>query len=126
MVKILPQHVFNKKDPIVMGVDVTEGTLKLGTLLCVPSLGLDVGKVISIQNNHREVPSAKKGTSVAIKLSNESNPNIMYGRQFDHTNALYSKLSRQSIDALKEFFKEEMTKEDWQLVVKLKTVFSIQ
>ena len=108
-----------------MGVDVVEGTVKLGSVLCVPSLDLVVGNVISIQNNHREVPSAKKGTSVAIKLSNESNPNIMFGRQFDHTHALYSKLSRQSIDALKEYFKEEMTKEDWGLVIKLKTVFNI-
>ena len=117
--------MFNKKDPIVVGVDVVEGTVRLGTVLCVPSLDLIVGKVISIQNNHREVPSAKKGTSVAIKLSNEGNPNIMYGRQFDHTHALYSKISRQSIDALKEYFKEEMGKEDWALVIKLKTVFNI-
>ena len=40
VLKILPQHIFNKKDPIVFGVEVTEGTLKLGTLLCVPSLGM--------------------------------------------------------------------------------------
>jgi hypothetical protein len=50
---------------------------------------------------------------------------MTYGRQFDHTNALYSKLSRQSIDALKVFFKDDMTKDDWGLVVKLKKVFSI-
>ena len=106
VLKILPQHVFNKKDPIVMGVDIVEGTLRLGTVLTIPSLGLDVGRVISIENNHRETNVAKKGTSVAIKISNESNPTITYGRQFDHTNTLYSKISRASIDALKQFFKE--------------------
>jgi translation initiation factor 5B len=106
VIKILPNHIFNKKDPIVLGVEITEGTLRVGTPLCVPSLSLDVGKVTRIENNHKEVPSAKKGTSVAIQISNESNPTLTYGRQFDHTNALYSKMSRQSIDALKEFFKE--------------------
>jgi len=95
-------------------------------MLTVPSTSTDVGKVVSIQNNHREVTSAKKGTSVSIKLSNEANPNITYGRQFDHTNSLYSKLSRASIDALKEYFKDEMTKEDWTLVIRLKTVFNIK
>ena len=30
VVKILPQHIFNKKDPIVFGVEVLEGTLKVG------------------------------------------------------------------------------------------------
>jgi translation initiation factor IF-2 len=69
-------------------------------------LSLDVGKVTSIENNHKEVNIAKKGLSVSIKITNEGNPTMTYGRQFDHTNALYSKLSRTSIDALKEFFKE--------------------
>lgn len=126
VLKIMPQHVFNKKDPIVIGVEVLEGTLKLGTTLCIPQLEmLEVGKVVNIQNNHRDVDIAKKGMSVAVKISNDSNPTLMYGRQFDHTHSLYSKLSRQSIDAAKEFFKDEFTKEDWQLVVKLKKVFNI-
>jgi hypothetical protein len=78
------------------------------------------------QNNHREVNQAKKGTSVSIKITNEGNPTMTYGRQFDHTNALYSKISRQSINALKEFFKDDVAKEEWALIVKLKKVFNIQ
>lgn len=106
ILKIFPQHVFNTKDPIILGVEVLEGTLKLNTPLCVPSLDVFVGRVTSIENNHKEVASAKKGTSVAIKIVNEGNPAMMYGRQFDHNTSLYSKISRPSIDALKEFFKE--------------------
>lgn len=97
-------------------------------------------RVTSIENNHKEVPQAKKGTSVAVKIVNESNPNIMYGRHFDANSALYSKVSRASIDALKEFFKRytlaftvhtntyfcsDVSKEEWQLIIKLKSVFSI-
>lgn len=126
VLKIMPQHIFNKKDPIVIGVEIMEGNLKLGTTLCVPQLdNLVVGEVVNIQNNHRDVDTAKKGMTVAVKISNDSNPTLMYGRQFDHTNSLYSKLTRQSIDAAKEFFKDEFTKEDWQLVVKLKKLFNI-
>jgi translation initiation factor 5B len=44
ILKIFPQHIFNKKDPIILGVEVLEGTLKLNTLLCVPSLSVDVGR----------------------------------------------------------------------------------
>mmetsp|Transcript_16818 Transcript_16818/g.15172 ORF Transcript_16818/g.15172 Transcript_16818/m.15172 type:complete len:316 (-) Transcript_16818:82-1029(-) len=125
VLKIFPQHIFNKKDPIVVGVEVTDGTLKIHTPLYIPQLGLDVGRVVSIENNHKEVNQAKKGTSVSIKISCESNPNLMYGRQFDHTHSLYSKISRDSIDALKEFFKDDVSKEDWLLIVKLKKVFGI-
>jgi translation initiation factor 5B len=107
VVKILPQYIFNTKNPIVVGVEVQEGILRVGTPLCIPSTGFfDVGRVIGIENNHKEVASAKKGTTVSVKISNEANPTMTYGRQFDHTAPLYSKISRQSIDALKEFFKE--------------------
>lgn len=124
--KILPQHVFNTKDPIILGVEVVEGILKVGTPLCVPSLeGLHVGNVTSIEMNGREQETARKGASVAIKIVNEHNPTITYGRQFDASHSLYSTLSRASIDALKTNFKEKLENEDWRLVVKLKKVFGI-
>lgn len=126
IVKILPQHVFNQKDPIIVGVEVVEGILKVGTPLCVPALGgLNVGVVTSIEQNGREQETAKKGTSVAIKIVNETNPTITYGRQFDASHSLYSQLSRASIDALKLHFKDKLENEDWRLVVKLKKVFNI-
>jgi translation initiation factor 5B len=124
--KILPQHIFNQKDPIIMGVEVVDGILKVGTPLCVPSLGgLHIGIVTSIEQNGREQDTAKKGTSVAIKIVNEHNPTITYGRQFDASHSLYSTLTRGSIDALKSHFKDKLEDEDWRLVVKLKKVFAI-
>lgn len=35
--KILPQFIFNSRDPIVMGVVVEAGQVKQGTPMCVPS-----------------------------------------------------------------------------------------
>mmetsp|Transcript_24754 Transcript_24754/g.36302 ORF Transcript_24754/g.36302 Transcript_24754/m.36302 type:complete len:1002 (+) Transcript_24754:45-3050(+) len=124
--KILPQHIFNQKDPIIVGVEVVEGILKIGTPLCVPSLGaLHIGKVTSIESNGKEQETARKGMSVAIRIVNEHNPTLTYGRQFDSTNSLYSTLTRASIDALKTNFKDKLENEDWRLVVKLKKVFGI-
>jgi translation initiation factor 5B len=126
IIKILPQHIFNQKDPIIVGCEVVEGILKVGTPLCVPALGgLHVGKVQSIESNGREQQTAKKGMSIAVKIVNESNPTITYGRQFDATNMLYSTLTRASIDALKAHFKDQLENDDWRLVVKLKKVFNI-
>lgn len=126
IIKILPQHIFNQKDPIIVGAEIVEGILKVGTPLCVPALGgLFIGKVESIENNGRAQETARKGTSVAIKIVNESNPTITYGRQFDSAHMLYSQLSRASIDALKAHFKDQLENEDWRLVVKLKKVFNI-
>ena len=126
IIKILPQHVFNQKDPIIVGIEVVEGILKVGTPLCVPALGgLHIGVVDSIESNGREQETARKGSSVACKIVNEGNPSITYGRQFDASNMLYSTLTRDSIDALKAHFKDQLENEDWRLVIKLKKVFNI-
>lgn len=125
VLKILPQCVFNKKDPIVIGVEVLEGTLRLNTPLCLPGVGLDIGRVTKIESNHKEVTVGKKGTQVSIRIVNESNPTLTYGRQFDDKINLYSKMNRGAIDALKDYFKDEMTKDDWTLTIKLKKVFNI-
>mmetsp|Transcript_21307 Transcript_21307/g.31818 ORF Transcript_21307/g.31818 Transcript_21307/m.31818 type:complete len:964 (-) Transcript_21307:105-2996(-) len=126
IVKILPQHIFNTKDPIIVGMEVVEGILKVGTPLCVPALDhLHVGKVTSIESNGKEQDTARKGQSVAVKIVNENNPTITYGRQFDASNSLYSTLTRASIDALKTNFKDKLENEDWRLVIKLKKIFGI-
>lgn len=35
--RILPQYIFNTRDPIVVGVVVEAGFVKIGTPICVPS-----------------------------------------------------------------------------------------
>lgn len=35
--RIIPQFIFNSRDPIVMGVTIEAGILKQGTPMCVPS-----------------------------------------------------------------------------------------
>lgn len=125
--KILPQHVYNKKDPIVVGVDVLEGILRVGTPLVVRhgEGWLDVGRVASIELNKKQVVIAKKGESVAVKIQHKSTEHIMYGRHFDFTDSLVSKMSRSAIDLLKESFRDDLETEDWRLVVKLKKMFDI-
>uniref|UniRef100_A0A669CKE6 Eukaryotic translation initiation factor 5B n=1 Tax=Oreochromis niloticus TaxID=8128 RepID=A0A669CKE6_ORENI len=71
--RVLPQFIFNSRDPIVMGVTVEAGVLKQGTPLCVPSKAI----------------------------------------------------TRASIDALKNWFRDEMQKSDWQLIMELKKTFEI-
>ncbi|KAI1241703.1 hypothetical protein IHE44_0005191 [Lamprotornis superbus] len=122
--KILPQFIFNSRDPIVMGVVVEAGQVKQGTPMCVPSKNfVEIGIVTSIEINHKPVDVAKKGQEVCVKIEpipGESPK--MYGRHFEATDILVSKISRQSIDALKDWFRDEMQKSDWQLIVELKKV----
>ncbi|RYG40485.1 hypothetical protein EON68_04185, partial [archaeon] len=138
---------FNARDPIVLGVDVLKGKLRIGTPLCVvlggpkvPAAGageeivvkalpnvLEIGRVASMEQNHVAVDSVAAGSgSVAVKIvQGEGQQLIQYGRHFDQSHTLYSRITRTSIDLLKENFRDEMTKDDWKTVVKMKEMFGI-
>ncbi|XP_072290851.1 eukaryotic translation initiation factor 5B [Eucyclogobius newberryi] len=125
--RVLPQFIFNSRDPIVMGVIVDAGVLKTGTPVCVPSKGfVDIGIVTSIEMNHKSVDTAKKGQEICVKI--EPIPGEapkMFGRHFEATDIIVSKITRASIDALKNWFRDEMQKSDWQLIMELKKTFEI-
>ncbi|CAJ0581117.1 unnamed protein product, partial [Mesorhabditis spiculigera] len=125
--RILPQHVFNARNPIVVGVSIEAGQLKKGTPICVPSKeGIWLGNISSIQKNHDEVNIAKAGEEVCVKIENTTgDAPKLYGRHFTHEDMLVSRISRESIDVLKAYFREELTKADWQLVIELKKVLDI-
>ncbi|KAM3304814.1 hypothetical protein P3S67_011680 [Capsicum chacoense] len=126
--KIIPNCVFNKKDPLVIGVEVLEGIAKVGTPICVQQSLVDIGQIASIQNNFKPVDSAKKGQKVSIKIigSNSEEQQKTFGRHFQMEDELVSKISRRSIDILKADFRKDLSIEDWNLVVKLKALFNIQ
>jgi len=121
--------IFHKKNPIIIGVDVLEGVLKKGTPLCIPEQGnLEIGRVESIENNKVNVDSAKKGEAVTVKIvPNSFQAHVMLGRHFVATNLIYSHVTRQSIDVLKESYMEEMnaTPGLWSLIIAFKKVLKI-
>ena len=60
VLRIMPEHIFNMKDPIIVGVEVLEGIAKVGTLLCVPSKGkITIGKIWSRKGKRK---AASKGS----------------------------------------------------------------
>jgi len=119
--------VFHKTDPMVFGCAVVGGQLRVGTPLCVPEKeNIQIGRVAGIERDHKQLKVARRGDSVCVKIEqNTQQTHIAYGRHFDHSNQLYSYITRQSIDTLKEHFKDEMHKDDWELVIGMKQVFKI-
>ncbi|KAL2799347.1 hypothetical protein BJX66DRAFT_322226 [Aspergillus keveii] len=124
--------VFNKKDPIVIGVDVAEGSLRLHTPISAvktnPTTGakefVELGRVAGIERDHKAIQVCKRGQpSVAVKIEGANQP--MYGRQLEESDTLYSHISRASIDTLKEFYRADVSMEEWGLVKKLKPLFDI-
>ncbi|KAJ3276931.1 hypothetical protein HK104_003575 [Borealophlyctis nickersoniae] len=131
LLRIVPGAIFNKRNPIILGIDVLEGSLKIGTPLCVVNEEnkqvIPLGKVTSIELNHKAKQEVKKGEpSVAVRI--EGSPYEapkLFGRHFTEANEIYSHISRASIEILKSTFRNDLSKEDWALVIKLKKVLQI-
>ncbi|KAK7745255.1 eukaryotic translation initiation factor 5B [Diatrype stigma] len=128
-----PVAVFNKTGPIVVGVDVIDGNLRINTPVAAvkanPTTGakeiVQLGRVTGIERDHKQIPICKKGQpSVAIKIEMGGSQPV-YGRHLEEKDTLYSLISRKSIDTLKEFYRKDVSNEEWQLIVKLKPVFDI-
>jgi translation initiation factor 5B len=78
----------------------------------------------SIERDHKQLQVCKKGQpSVAVKIEGPNQP--LYGRHLEEKDILYSHISRQSIDTLKEFYRSDCTNDDWHLLRKLKPLFDV-
>lgn len=118
--EVIKEAVFNRKAPIILGVNVVAGQLRVGTPLVIPERdNLKIGVVESIELNKNKVQraSAKDGP-VAVRIGGQNN--INFGSHFDETNQIASWQTRKSIDTLKQFYRDDMTMDDWKLVKQLK------
>jgi len=126
--RVLPQHIFNARNPIVIGVNIESGKLKKGTPISAVTSDeiVFLGTVTSIEQNHDLVDIAKAGDEVSIKIENTTGeaPKL-YGRHFTHSDPLISRISRQSIDVCKQYFRDDLTRDDWTLVIQLKKMLKI-
>ncbi|KAG5643584.1 hypothetical protein DXG03_000637 [Asterophora parasitica] len=123
---------FCKRDPIILGVDILDGTLRVGTPLAVvktdPATGkkeiIPLGKITSLEINHKTFDIVKKsqaGAGVAVKIEHAVYQSAkMFGRHFDDKDEILSHISRQSIDVLKSSFKADVSMEEWHLIKALK------
>ncbi|KAF7433580.1 hypothetical protein PC9H_005541 [Pleurotus ostreatus] len=125
---------FCKRDPIILGVDILDGSLRVGTPIAVVKVDPvtqkkeihELGKITSLEINHKNQDIVKKsqaGGGVAVKIEHAVYQSAkMFGRHFDDKDELYSRITRQSIDVLKESFKADVSNEEWMLIKALKPV----
>ncbi|XP_052297451.1 eukaryotic translation initiation factor 5B-like [Citrus sinensis] len=121
--------IFRRKDPVILGIVVLEGMVKVGTPICFTRENelIDVGRVASIKNNDKPVDVAKKGQEVSIKIEGGNSEEMQknFFRNFGVGDELVSHISRRSIDLLKAYYKDDMSRKDWNLVKVLKKIFKI-
>jgi translation initiation factor 5B len=125
--KILKEHIYLKggNEELLMGVKIIYGKVKKGTpLVIINKEKRELGIITSIQKEKKELDQAIKNEEVCIRLTNPNH--LIYDRHFDEKDEIYSYQNRESIENLKKYFKEELSKEDWLMVIKQKDVLKIE
>eukprot|EP00669_Euglena_mutabilis_P009791 TRINITY_DN4618_c0_g1_i1.p2 TRINITY_DN4618_c0_g1~~TRINITY_DN4618_c0_g1_i1.p2 ORF type:complete len:765 (+),score=420.61 TRINITY_DN4618_c0_g1_i1:25-2295(+) len=124
---VVPNCVFRARDPIVLGVEVVVGCLKIGTPLCTfqpDGTCFSIGRVASMEREHKEIQQLNRKEQAAVKIT-PTDSTITVGRHFQADQPIYSLVTRDSIDALKASFKDQVDKDGWKLVIKLKEKLGI-
>ncbi|XP_006306668.2 LOW QUALITY PROTEIN: eukaryotic translation initiation factor 5B [Capsella rubella] len=133
VLQILPNRIYRQKDPIILGVEVKDGILKVGTPICILKMiekvrvFMDIGHVASIKDlRDKPVDYAKKEQEVAIKII-ASNPEEqkMFGRHFGIEDELVSHISKRSMDVLRTNYWDELSNNVKTLVLRLEKIFKI-
>jgi len=127
---ILPDHIINTRKPLIVGVHVDEGIVRIGCpiIAITPDALLSLGKIVSIRDGRtqNEIKFANEGDEVSIAIHQvQGNMDYTYGRQFDMQHTLISAINRESLDALKIGY-ADVCKDNLRLLKKLKTILSIQ
>jgi len=130
VVTIRNDGVYKRRNPMLLGVDCESGELRIGTPLAVLKDGkiMRVGVVTSMKQDDVDKPKIKQGESAAIQVTatdRYGTPSLEANRHFTTEDPLVSHISRESIEALKVHYKDEVTKDMVRMLIKLKKWFNV-
>jgi translation initiation factor 5B len=95
-IRSIPDHVFNRSKPAVMGVKVVDGVLTAGSSVMTLE-GDRIGKVKSVQAENETLDKAEKGDEVAVSISNAT-----IGRDFEEGDTLIVDITGREYKQLRE------------------------
>jgi translation initiation factor IF-2 len=106
--EILPQFIFMKTTPLLFGVKVKRGELKIGTNIVASKAGKSVllGKVMGIQHEKDSREKANVNEQVCIRVNLETGK-VVYKVDFDETYEVKTYMSKDDAKIYK-MFKEEI------------------
>ncbi|TXT13736.1 hypothetical protein VHUM_01103 [Vanrija humicola] len=130
---------FASKDPIILGCDIVDGaTARVGTPVGVVRYDkekntreiIPLGKITGLEINHKPMQVVKRsqvGAGVAVKIERAAYQAARaFGRHFDEKDEVVSLISRQSLDVLKNTFRDQVELSDWALLKKMKIEQGVQ
>jgi translation initiation factor 5B len=106
-VTVLPNCIFHRAKPLVVGVEVLGGRLKPKYGLIRKEDGSDLGEVDQIQDQGKAVPEAKVGMQVAISMDKP-----IAGRHVFERDVLFVKVPEKDAQALQKAHADDLTADE--------------
>lgn len=106
---ILPNFIFRRSDPAIVGVEVLSGSIRPGYPLISES-GKRVGTILDIQHEGNRLPEARKGQRVAISIRGG-----VVGRNVKEGRVLYTEVSEFEDERSREIYFSKMSDEEKEL-----------
>ncbi len=111
---LLKDHCFRVSKPMVVGVEVTGGTLKSGTEL-LNHEGQKIGVLKQIQREKEAVDTARKGEQIAVSIEGPT-----FGRTVNYGDILYVDVPKEDQLALEGKYASALSDEDKELLKETK------
>ena len=110
---VLPNFVFRRSDPAIVGVEVLSGSIRPGYPLISES-GRRIGIILDIQHEGNRIPEAKKGQRVAVSIRGG-----IVGRNVKEGKTLYTEVSEFEDERSREIYFGKMSDEEKELYRKI-------
>lgn len=115
--------IFHSSDPILVGLEITNGTLHIGTPIMMylpgkPMHNTHLGHVLTIKKGQDDVKSAKKGEHVSVSIGSgqiSSKPELT-DKNTEGEPQFLSKMSTSDAEFLLENFRDEMSEDSIKLI----------
>ncbi|MEM0268485.1 MAG: translation initiation factor IF-2 [Candidatus Korarchaeum sp.] len=110
---VLPNFVFRRSDPAIVGVEVLSGCLRPGYPL-LNERGRRVGVVLDIQHEGNRIPEARTGQRVAISIKGG-----VVGRNVKEGRVLYTDVSEFDDERSRDIYFSKMSEDERSLYRKI-------
>ncbi len=114
-IRLMPGYVFRQSNPVVMGIEIISGKLKIG----YPLMNLEgkrITYVKALQKESKSISSAKKDDQVALSMEK-----VTVGRQVNEGDVLFGDINEEEFRKLKEL-KKHLSKEDIEVLKEIATI----
>jgi len=112
--RILPEYVFRRSDPIIVGVEVLGGVIRPGYPV-MNSQGRPLGRIKAIKDRDKSLQEARLGMAVAVSIEGRA----MVGRHVHPGDIVYTDVPPEHAKRIVEEFRDLVSKDELDVLLEI-------